>query len=75
MYAAAPSQYGENRLPTRDPALFARLPGDTMIILGTFVFLYDMLAKRLTLRSVSLPRHAKSGGSSNRVMVENDDKS
>ncbi|WP_247729889.1 nitric-oxide reductase large subunit [Halovivax limisalsi] len=34
---------------------WARLPGDTMIILGTLVFCYDMVAKRFTLREVSLP--------------------
>ncbi|QHS16971.1 nitric-oxide reductase large subunit [Halopenitus persicus] len=45
-------------------ALFwARLPGDTLIILGTLVFLYDMVAKRFTLRSVSMPADPPASGS------------
>ena len=44
-----PPNYDENRLSARDPALFwARLPGDTIIFLGMFHFLYDMVAKRFT---------------------------
>lgn len=33
----------------------ARLPGDTMTVLGTLVFAYDMVVTRFTLRSVSEP--------------------
>ncbi|MFC6615189.1 nitric-oxide reductase large subunit [Halopenitus salinus] len=53
-YAAARSLAFYNRDLVQ--ALFwARLPGDTLIILGTFVFLYDMVKKRFTLRPVSRP--------------------
>jgi nitric oxide reductase subunit B len=53
---------------------WARLPGDTMIILGTLVFLYDMVVKRFTLRSVSMPRDTPGGGTiPDRVMAEDDD--
>jgi nitric oxide reductase subunit B len=53
---------------------WARLPGDTMIILGTLVFLYDMVAKRFTLRSVSLPRDTPGRGTiPNRMTADDDD--
>jgi nitric oxide reductase subunit B len=53
---------------------WARLPGDTLIILGTFVFLYDMVRKRFTLRSVSMPSDAPAAGTiPDRVMAEDDD--
>ena len=41
---------------------WARLPGDTMIILGTLIFLSDVLAKRLTLRSVTSPADTPTQG-------------
>ncbi|ADQ68951.1 nitric oxide reductase, NorZ apoprotein [Halogeometricum borinquense DSM 11551] len=52
---------------------WARLPGDTMIILGTLVFAYDMVKKRFTLRPVSTPGEAPSGTIPDRVMAEDDD--
>jgi nitric oxide reductase subunit B len=40
-------------------ALFwARLPGDTMLILGTVVFAYDVVRKRFALRPVTAPEDA-----------------
>jgi nitric oxide reductase subunit B len=53
---------------------WARLPGDTMIILGTLVFAYDMVVKRFTLRSVSRPSETPARGTiPDRVMAEDDD--
>jgi nitric oxide reductase subunit B len=53
---------------------WARLPGDTMIILGTLVFAYDMVVKRFTLRSVSAPGDIPGPGTiPDRVMAEDDD--
>lgn len=45
-----------------------------MIILGTFVFAYDMVKKRFTLRSVSKPSGTPARGTiPERVMAEDDD--
>lgn len=53
---------------------WARLPGDTLIILGTLVFAYDMVKKRFTLRSVSTPDDRPGPGTiPDRVMTEDDD--
>jgi nitric oxide reductase subunit B len=53
---------------------WARLPGDTMIILGTLIFAYDMIAKRFTLRNVSKPSDTPGRGRiPDRVMAEDDD--
>ena len=53
---------------------WARLPGDTMIILGTLVFAYDMVAKRFTLRPVSMPDDLPGGGTiPARVASQDDD--
>jgi nitric oxide reductase subunit B len=53
---------------------WARLPGDTMIILGTVVFTYDMIRKRFTLRSVSMPDEVPMPGSiPDRLLTEDDD--
>ncbi|MFC6723085.1 nitric-oxide reductase large subunit [Halobium palmae] len=53
---------------------WARLPGDTMIILGTLVFAYDMVRKRFTLRSVSTPDDVPAPGTiPERVFAEDDD--
>jgi nitric oxide reductase subunit B len=52
---------------------WARLPGDTMIILGTAVFAYDMVRKRFTLRPVSRPSGPARGTIPDRVMAEDDD--
>ncbi|WP_255198754.1 nitric-oxide reductase large subunit [Halorarius litoreus] len=41
-------------------ALFwARLPGDSLLILGTVVFVYDMVAKRFSLRDVTAAEDAE----------------
>jgi nitric oxide reductase subunit B len=54
-------------------ALFwARLPGDTLLILGTGVFAYDMVRKRFTLRPVSMPTDTP-GALPDRVTSEDDD--
>jgi nitric oxide reductase subunit B len=53
---------------------WARLPGDTLIIVGTVIFAYDMVKKRFTLRSVSSPEETtKHMTIPQRVMVEDDD--
>ncbi len=53
---------------------WARLPGDTMLILGTLVFAYDVVQKRFTLRSVSTPSETPPTGTiPDRVMAEDDD--
>lgn len=53
---------------------WARLPGDTLIILGTVVFAYDMVKKRFTLRDVSAPSETPGSGTiPDRVMAEDDD--
>jgi nitric oxide reductase subunit B len=53
---------------------WARLPGDTLIIIGTLVFAYDMVKKRFTLRDVSDPAESLEEGTiPNRVMAEDDD--
>jgi nitric oxide reductase subunit B len=53
---------------------WARLPGDTMIVLGTVVFAYDMVHKRFTLRSVSMPEDLPGGESiPSRQTGEDDD--
>jgi len=53
---------------------WARLPGDTLIILGTVVFAYDMVKKRFTLRSVSAPAETPERNTiPDRVMREDDD--
>jgi nitric oxide reductase subunit B len=53
---------------------WARLPGDTMIIIGTIIFLYDMVVKRFTLRPVSEPTDAPARGTiPERVMSDDDD--
>jgi nitric oxide reductase subunit B len=52
---------------------WARLPGDTMIILGTAVFAYDTVLQRFALRDTSIP--SKVPGSSiisSRVLPEDD---
>ncbi|MFC3959461.1 nitric-oxide reductase large subunit [Halovivax cerinus] len=51
---------------------WARLPGDTMIILGTLVFCYDMVVKRFTLRDVTMPAEAPAV-IPDRVGAEDDD--
>jgi nitric oxide reductase subunit B len=53
---------------------WARLPGDTLIIIGTIVFAYDMVKKRFTLRSVSEPTDRPEYTTiPDRVMAEDDD--
>lgn len=53
---------------------WARFPGDTLLILGTLVFAYDMIRKRFALRSVMTPDEAPASQSiSERVLAEDDD--
>jgi nitric oxide reductase large subunit len=51
---------------------WARLPGDTLIILGTVVFAYDVLVKRFSLRDVSIGED-RPYSIPNRVLAEDDD--
>jgi nitric oxide reductase subunit B len=72
-YAAARSLAFYNS-ETIQLLFWARLPGDTMIILGTVVFVYDMVRKRFTLRSVSMPDEVPAPGSiPERVLARDDD--
>jgi nitric oxide reductase subunit B len=50
---------------------WARFPGDTMLILGTLVFAYDVVKKRFVLRSVT--RDESEGPVPTRVLAEDDD--
>ncbi|WP_336037982.1 nitric-oxide reductase large subunit [Halobacterium yunchengense] len=50
---------------------WARFPGDTLLILGTVVFAYDVLKKRFVLRSVT--SGDATGPVSERVLAEDDD--
>ncbi|WP_440990257.1 nitric-oxide reductase large subunit [Haloarchaeobius baliensis] len=52
---------------------WARLPGDTLIILGTAVFAYDVLVKRFSLRDVSISDEDRPYSIPNRVLAEDDD--
>ncbi len=53
---------------------WARLPGDTLLILGTVVFAYDMVKKRFTLRDVSDPTDSLGETTiPDRLMAEDDD--
>jgi nitric oxide reductase subunit B len=53
---------------------WARLPGDSMIILGTLVFAYDVVVKRFSLRPVSTPEETPSSGTiPDRLLTEDDD--
>jgi nitric oxide reductase subunit B len=53
---------------------WARFPGDTMLILGTLVFAFDVLRKRFHLRPVSTPDDVPGRGViSRRVFGESDD--
>jgi nitric oxide reductase subunit B len=53
---------------------WARLPGDTMIILGTLVFAYDVGVKRFSLRPVSTPDETPPAGTiPDRLLTEDDD--
>jgi nitric oxide reductase subunit B len=72
-YAAARSLAFYNS-ETVQLLFWARLPGDTLIILGTLVFAYDMVAKRFTLRPVSEPSETPPEGTiPQRVMTDDDD--
>ncbi|GAB3687545.1 cbb3-type cytochrome c oxidase subunit I [Salinarchaeum chitinilyticum] len=51
---------------------WARLPGDTLIIVGTLIFCWDMVAKRFALRDVSMPQDAP-GSIPDRLRAEGDD--
>jgi nitric oxide reductase subunit B len=52
---------------------WARLPGDTMIILGTAVFAYDTVLQRFALRDTSIPASVPgSSVISSRVLPEDD---
>ncbi len=42
---------------------WARFPGDTLLILGTLVFAYDVVQKRFALRSVMTPDEAPASRS------------
>jgi nitric oxide reductase subunit B len=50
---------------------WARLPGDTMLILGTLVFAYDVVRKRFVLRDVA--RDESEGPIPSQVLPEDDD--
>ncbi|MFB6270836.1 MAG: nitric-oxide reductase large subunit [Halobacterium sp.] len=50
---------------------WARFPGDTMLVLGTLVFAYDVVRKRFVLRSVT--RDETEGPIPSRVLAEDDD--
>lgn len=51
---------------------WARLPGDTLIIVGTLIFCWDMVAKRFALRDVSMPGEVP-GSIPDRFGAEGDD--
>jgi len=51
---------------------WARLPGDTLIIAGTGIFCWDMIAKRFALRDVSMPREVP-GSIPDRLQSSDDD--
>jgi len=50
---------------------WARFPGDTMLILGTLVFAYDVVRKRFLLRDVE--EDASAGPVASRVLSDDDD--
>lgn len=49
---------------------WARFPGDTMLILGTVVFAYDVVRKRFLLRDVEAD--ASTGPVASRVLGDDD---
>ena len=52
---------------------WARFPGDTLLILGTVVFAYDVIRKRFVLRETSTPDETPGGTIPDRILPEDDD--
>lgn len=59
--------------PVIQALFWARFPGDTLLILGTAVFCYDVVRKRFRLGDVTAPEEARDGAVPQRVLGEDDD--
>jgi nitric oxide reductase subunit B len=59
--------------PVIQALFWARFPGDTLLILGTAVFCYDVVRKRFRLGDVTTAEDAREGAVPQRVLGEDDD--